>query len=99
MGKESKSEYRRSWTEHYPEGVCFGGHDSGHPDYGHVGERIGGVEDMNTLIAEGQKLGALFGVHINASEMYTEAKAFSNDLSAGNYGWNWLDQGWNQFLL
>ena len=74
-------------------GYASEGHDSGHPDYGHVGERMGGVEDMNTLIAEGQKLGALFGVHINASEMYTEAKAFSNDLSAGNYGWNWLDQG------
>ena len=69
------------------------GHDSGHPDYGDIGKRIGGADDMNTLIAEGQKLGAIFGVHINASEMYTEAKAFNNDLSAGNYGWNWLDQG------
>ena len=69
------------------------GHDSGHPDYGDIGKRIGGAEDMNTLMVEGGKLGAKFGVHINASEMYTEAKAFNDDLSRGNYGWNWLDQG------
>ena len=69
------------------------GHDSGHPDYGDIGTRIGGAEDMNTLMVEGGKLGAKFGVHINASEMYTEAKAFNDDLSRGNYGWNWLDQG------
>lgn len=69
------------------------GHDSGHPDYGDIGTRIGGAEDMNTLMTEGKKMGALFGVHINASEMYTEAKAFNDELSRGNYGWNWLDQG------
>ncbi len=69
------------------------GHDSGHPDYGDIGRRIGGAEDMNTLLTEGKKMGALFGVHVNASEMYTEAKAFDDELSRGNYGWNWLDQG------
>lgn len=69
------------------------GHDSGHPDYGDIGRRIGGAEDMNRLLVEGKKMGALFGVHVNASEMYPEAKAFSNELSQGNYGWNWIDQG------
>ena len=73
------------------------GHDSGHPDYGDIGRRIGGAEDMNKLLVEGKKMGALFGVHVNASEMYTEAKAFSNELSRGYNGiasgWNWLDQG------
>lgn len=69
------------------------GHDSGHPDYGDIGSRIGGAEDMNKLLVEGGRLGAKFGVHINASEMYTEAKAFNDELSRGNYGWNWLDQG------
>lgn len=69
------------------------GHDSGHPDYGDIGTRIGGAEDMNTLMEKGAEMGAKFGVHINASEMYTEAKAFNDDLSRGNYGWNWLDQG------
>jgi len=69
------------------------GHDSGHPDYGDIGRRIGGAEDMNRLLVEGKKMGALFGVHVNASEMYPEAKAFSNELSQGNFGWNWIDQG------
>lgn len=69
------------------------GHDSGHPDYGDIGRRIGGADDMNTLLIEGKKMGALFGIHVNCSEMYTEAKAFSDELSRGNYGWNWLDQG------
>ena len=73
------------------------GHDSGHPDYGNIGTRIGGAEDMNTLLVEGKKMGALFGVHVNCSEMYAEAQAFDDELSRGtagiNSGWNWLDQG------
>lgn len=28
------------------------GHDSGHPDYADIGERIGGAEDMNTLMTK-----------------------------------------------
>ncbi len=73
------------------------GHDSGHPDYGDIGRRIGGADDMNTLLIEGKKMGALFGVHVNASEMYTEAKAYCDELSRGyngvESGWNWIDQG------
>ncbi len=69
------------------------GHDSGHPDYADIGWRIGGADDMNKLLVEGKKMGALFGIHVNASEMYTEAKAYSDELSFGNFGWNWLDQG------
>lgn len=75
------------------------GHDSGHPDYGDIGQRLGGADDMNTLMEEGSEYGVRFGVHVNASEMYPEAKAFSEDMvrrnSAGglSYGWNWLDQG------
>lgn len=75
------------------------GHDSGHPDYGDIGKRIGGAQDMNTLMEKGKAYGARFGVHVNASEMYPEAKAFNENLvrrkSDGSlrYGWNWLDQG------
>ncbi|MBS6519833.1 MAG: FIVAR domain-containing protein [Clostridiales bacterium] len=75
------------------------GHDSGHPDYADIGERIGGAEDMNTLMTKGAEYGAKFGIHVNAGEMYPEAKAFSEDLvrrdADGNlrYGWNWIDQG------
>ena len=63
------------------------------------GTTPGGGDDMNTMMEEGSKYGARFGVHVNASEMYPEAKAFSEDMvrrnSAGglSYGWNWLDQG------
>ena len=75
------------------------GHDSGHPDYADIGERIGGAEDMNTLMTKGAEYGAKFGIHVNAGEMYPEAKAFSDELvrrdASGNlrYGWNWIDQG------
>ena len=31
---------------------------------------------MNTLMTEGAKYGARFGIHVNAGEMYPEAKAF-----------------------
>lgn len=75
------------------------GHDSGHPDYADIGKRIGGAKDMNTLMEKGKKYGARFGIHVNAGEMYPEAKAFTDESvrrdDSGNlrYGWNWLDQG------
>ncbi|MDO4913636.1 MAG: endo-alpha-N-acetylgalactosaminidase family protein, partial [Bifidobacteriaceae bacterium] len=75
------------------------GHDSGHPDYGDIGARIGGAKDMNTMMDKGAQYGARFGIHINASEMYPEAKAFNENLVRRNangglsYGWNWIDQG------
>ncbi|KAB7790925.1 endo-alpha-N-acetylgalactosaminidase family protein [Bifidobacterium leontopitheci] len=73
------------------------GHDSAHPDYGDINTRAGGAADMNTLMSEGAKYGARFGIHVNASEMYPEAKAFSEDMvnrSGGSlrYGWDWIDQ-------
>lgn len=80
-------------------GYANEGHDSGHPDYADIGERIGGAEDMNTLMTKGAEYGARFGIHVNAGEMYPEAKAFSDDLVRRNadgslrYGWNWIDQG------
>jgi endo-alpha-N-acetylgalactosaminidase len=72
------------------------GHDSAHPDYGNVGERIGGADDLKTLIEEGHKYNSEFGVHINAQETYPEAKAFSEDFIDGpnSRGWGWLDQSY-----
>lgn len=75
------------------------GHDSGHPDYANIGMRIGGAKDMNFLMENGKSLGARFGIHVNAGEMYPEAQAFTDDSvrrdARGNlrYGWNWIDQG------
>lgn len=82
-------------------GYASEGHDSGHPDYWNIGERIGGAEDMNTLLTKGKEYGAVFGIHVNASEFYPEAEAFNvnrikwNGTGTPNYGWNWIDQGIN----
>ncbi len=38
------------------------------------------MKDLNTLLEEGGKWGADFGVHVNATESYPEAKAFSEQL-------------------
>ncbi|WP_166852984.1 endo-alpha-N-acetylgalactosaminidase family protein [Isoptericola sp. BMS4] len=72
------------------------GHDSAHPDYGgHYNERAGGLEDMRTLMSEGGEWNADFGVHINATESYAEADAFSEELvDPGAEGWNWLGQSY-----
>lgn len=67
------------------------GHDSAHPDYDDIGQRIGGAKDMNTLIEQGREYNAGFGVHINATEMYAEADAFEQSLVNGNFGWDWID--------
>lgn len=82
-------------------GYASEGHDSGHPDYWNIGERIGGADDMNTLLTKGKEYGAVFGIHVNASEFYPEADAFNenrikwNSTGTPNYGWNWIDQGIN----
>ncbi|MEE2569572.1 endo-alpha-N-acetylgalactosaminidase family protein [Pseudarthrobacter sp. J64] len=72
------------------------GHDSAHPDYGgNYNTRAGGLEDMNTLLREGAKWGADFGVHVNATEAYPEAKTFSETLVNENApGWDWIDQSY-----
>lgn len=68
------------------------GHDSAHPDYGAVGKRQGDAADMNYLIDEGHKLNAIYGVHINDTESYPEAKSFSEKLvDPTKRGWDWLD--------
>ena len=80
-------------------GYANEGHDSAHPDYADIGKRIGGPEDMKTLMEKGAEYGAKFGIHVNAGEMYPEAKAFKDENVRRNpngslrYGWNWIDQG------
>lgn len=77
------------------------GHDSGHLNYADIGTRIGGAEDMKTLLSKGKEFGATFGIHINASETYPESIYFDEDRLFKNpdgtykYGWNWIDQGIN----
>lgn len=57
------------------------GHDSAHPDYaGNYNKRAGGLADLNTLVREGKKWNSDFGVHVNATESYPVANAFSETL-------------------
>ncbi|MEU1485733.1 endo-alpha-N-acetylgalactosaminidase family protein [Streptomyces sp. NPDC005752] len=72
------------------------GHDSAHPDYaGHYNARAGGLEDLNTLVREGRRWGSDFGVHVNATESYPVAHAFSETLvDKSDEQWDWLDQSY-----
>ncbi|WP_433509865.1 endo-alpha-N-acetylgalactosaminidase family protein [Nonomuraea sp. CA-143628] len=72
------------------------GHDSAHPDYGgDYNKRAGGLADLNTLLKTGKDWNATFGVHVNATESYPEAKSFSEQLvNKDTKGWNWLDQSY-----
>ena len=73
------------------------GHDSAHPDYaGHYNQRAGGKADLDTLVTEGEEWNATFGVHVNATESYSEAHAFSEDLLRDPIkpGWGWMNQAY-----
>ncbi|MEU7891359.1 endo-alpha-N-acetylgalactosaminidase family protein [Nonomuraea sp. NPDC049152] len=72
------------------------GHDSAHPDYGgNYNKRAGGLKDLNTLLRAGKDWNAAFGVHVNATEAYAEAKAFDETLVNKNArGWDWLGQSY-----
>ncbi|WP_428955311.1 endo-alpha-N-acetylgalactosaminidase family protein [Streptomyces sp. cg35] len=72
------------------------GHDSAHPDYaGNYNTRAGGLDDLNTLVREGKKWNSDFGVHVNATESYPVAHAFSETLvDKADEQWDWLDQSY-----
>lgn len=73
------------------------GHDAAHPDYaGHYNERAGGKEELDVLLTEGEGWNATFGVHVNATESYSEAHAFSEDLLQDPIvpGWGWMNQAY-----
>ncbi|WP_307805496.1 endo-alpha-N-acetylgalactosaminidase family protein [Streptomyces spirodelae] len=72
------------------------GHDSAHPDYaGNYNERAGGLADLNTLLSRGKRWNCDFAVHLNATESYPVAHAFSETLvDKTNEQWDWLDQSY-----
>ncbi|MFI9049818.1 endo-alpha-N-acetylgalactosaminidase family protein [Streptomyces sp. NPDC053427] len=72
------------------------GHDSAHPDYGgNYNKRAGGLADLNTLLRAGKKWNSDFAVHVNATESYPVAHAFSETLVDKNdEQWDWLDQSY-----
>ncbi len=73
------------------------GHDSAHSDFGgNIGRRQGGKKDMNIMVDEGVKWNADFGVHLNCTESYPEAKSFSDTfVNPKSLGWGWLDQAYH----
>ncbi|MFF0626076.1 endo-alpha-N-acetylgalactosaminidase family protein [Streptomyces sp. NPDC004296] len=72
------------------------GHDSAHPDYGgNYNRRAGGLTDLNTLLRAGKKWHSDFAVHVNATESYPVAHAFSEKLvNKDDKQWDWLDQSY-----
>ncbi|WP_109508316.1 endo-alpha-N-acetylgalactosaminidase family protein [Nocardioides speluncae] len=72
------------------------GHDAAHPDYGgNYNTRAGGLDDLNKLLAEAPSTNTEYGVHVNATEAYPEAKAFSETLvNKNNPQWAWMDQSY-----
>ncbi|MCA6091770.1 endo-alpha-N-acetylgalactosaminidase family protein [Streptomyces sp. SCA3-4] len=72
------------------------GHDSAHPDYGgNYNTRAGGLDDLNTLLRRGKKWNSDFAVHVNTTESYPVAHAFSETLVDKNdRQWDWLDQSY-----
>ena len=71
------------------------GHDSKHPDYGDIGDRQGGAEELNVLANAAKKYNTSIGVHVNGTESYPEAQAFNETLiDKTKKGWNWLDQSY-----
>ncbi|MGP8302525.1 endo-alpha-N-acetylgalactosaminidase family protein [Streptomyces inhibens] len=72
------------------------GHDSAHPDYGgNYNRRAGGLADLNALVRAGKKWNSDFAVHVNATESYPVAHAFSEQLvNKDDKQWDWLDQSY-----
>ncbi|GGM33063.1 hypothetical protein GCM10012275_00610 [Longimycelium tulufanense] len=72
------------------------GHDAAHPDYGgHYNQRAGGLRDLRALLKYGRPWNVDFAVHVNATESYPEAHAFSEDLvNVNDPAWAWMDQSY-----
>lgn len=73
------------------------GHDSANSEYADIAEREGGVEDFRKLIKIAHDYNTEIGIHVNAQEVYPEAKSINDDMITAvngttTHGWGWLDQ-------
>ncbi len=59
------------------------GHDSANSEYGHVADRLGGLEELKKLNSIAHKYNTQMGIHINAQEAYPEAQSFNEKLING----------------
>ncbi len=73
------------------------GHDSANSEYGHVSDRLGGIEELKQLNVIAHQYNTQTGIHINAHEAYTESRSFCDELiiGPGSLGWGWLDKSYN----
>lgn len=84
------------------------GHDSAQGDYaGHYNQRAGGFTDLVTMTKGAENYNADFGVHINATESYSEAKCFNDGTNPATVtdescvikmppqaAWGWMNQAY-----
>ncbi|MDN6428861.1 MAG: endo-alpha-N-acetylgalactosaminidase family protein, partial [Propionibacterium sp.] len=73
------------------------GHDSANSDYGgHYNSAAGGLKDLNILIQGAKRYNTDVAVHINATELYPAARAYSDVLTqdAHTPAWDWLGQSY-----
>ncbi len=74
------------------------GHDSANSEYADIAEREGGVEDFRKLIKIAHDYNTEVGVHVNAQEMYPEARSINYPMitlingTINDSTWGWLDQ-------
>ena len=74
------------------------GHDSANSEYADIAVREGGVEDFRKLIKIAHDYNTEVGVHVNAQEMYPEARSICYPMitlvngTINDSTWGWLDQ-------
>ena len=73
------------------------GHDSANSEYADIAEREGGVEDFQDLIKIAHDYNTEIGIHVNAQEIYPEARSMNETMYTREDGaiantWGWLDQ-------
>ena len=69
------------------------GHDSAHPDYGgNINRRAGGGDELRFAMKRMADFNCDAGIHMNATEAYPEARAYSDQLVYDVDNWRWLDQ-------
>ncbi len=68
------------------------GHDSSHPEYSEVGQRQGGKQALNAVLARFRDYATTGGIHINATESYPESRAYDASIvKSKDWAWVWLD--------
>lgn len=73
------------------------GHDSAQGDYGgHYNGRAGGFDDLVKLANGARNFNTTLGVHVNVTESYSEAYAFSEELlrMPPQKAWGWMNQAY-----